>query len=156
MMRWIKVLLTVVLLLPGTAGAVDLEPLEPAELAALLETPRPPLLLDIRGAKTYRAGSLPGALDAGRDPEGFLPQAAKSEVVLLPAADTPDERLQAWAQRLGAKERRLYYLAGGVAAWQEAGHEVERHDQSYTRPGTVPFTIPRGLCEMNTPAKVYD
>lgn len=49
----------------------------------------------------------------------------------------------------------MLILDGGMGAWLAHGGAVEQPGEAYVRPGTVPFTIPRGLCEMNTPAQEY-
>ncbi len=46
-------------------------------------------------------------------------------------------------------------LKGGVPAWQRARLAVEMPEQGLTRPGTVPFIIPRGICENETPIQVF-
>ena len=132
--------------------------IEPMALARLLDSRSPPLLLDVRGREAYLQGSLPGALDAGIDPAGFLPDGRGGEVVLISKAGiTVDSiSLADWLTRLADFNFRVIILKGGFAAWRAAGLPVERHASSFTRPGTVPFVIPRGLCEPGEPAQIYE
>jgi len=127
--------------------------IEPMALARLLDSRMPPLLLDVRGRKAYLQGSVPAALNAGSDPAGFLPDGRGGDVVLISEADVP---LEAWLTRLSDFNFRVKILKGGFTAWQAAGLPVEQHAASYTRPGTVPFVIPRGICEPAEPAQVYE
>ena len=46
-------------------------------------------------------------------------------------------------------------LSFGLDAWRAAALPVEVPQSEFMRPGTVPFVIPRGICEMNEPAEVY-
>jgi hypothetical protein len=72
-------------------------------------------------------------------------------LILAPGVDpTP------WDQRLVGFGYRVRALDGGLAAWRAAGLTVVRPEAGFARPGTVPFVIPRGLCEMNTPADRFD
>lgn len=126
--------------------------LTPGALAEWLAQADPPLVLDVRGTEAYRAGTVPGALDAGRDATGFTPDGRGGAVVLI--ADTNDP-LPGWRACLAAAGHAVYRLQGGMAAWREAGLPLE-FGTRYVRPGTVPFVIPRGLCEMNEPAQVFE
>ena len=121
-------------------------------LNAWLNDQDPPLLLDVRPRAEYLAGTIPGALDAGSDPEGFLPDARGGVAVLLTAESTP---LASWHDRLSGFGYEIHVLQNGIAAWRAAGLPVEVPQAEFVRPGTVPFVIPRGICEMNEPAEVY-
>lgn len=133
--------------------AEDIETIEPLALAVWLDQKNPPLLLDVRGRSAYLEGTLSGALDAGSNPEGFLPDSRGGEVVLI---STPNQALQAWHARLINYGHRVQMLSGGIDNWHAAGLPVERPEKSFTKPGTVPFVIPRGLCELNEPAEIFD
>ena len=137
----------------GPVWSQELHWLSPQALAERLDRREPPLLLDIRGRAAYLDGSLAGAIDAGRDPAGFLPDGRGGEVVLLPGGE---QDLGAWYRRLADYGHRVYLLSGGIEEWRAAGLPVERPEVSFTRPGTVPFVIPRGLCELNEPAEVFE
>jgi len=132
-------------------GAVPM--IAPDQLSTWLDGADPPLLLDVRGRVAYRAGSLPGALDAGADPAGFLPDGRGGDVVLLMEEGAPTEP---WHARLANFGYRVHVLAGGLEAWRAAGLPTSIAEASFVRPGTVPFVIPRGICEMNEPAEVFD
>ncbi|HEB95035.1 MAG TPA: hypothetical protein ENI96_01230 [Sedimenticola thiotaurini] len=127
----------------------------PRQLSRLLHEPVPPLLLDIRGRGAYLAGTLPQALNAGTDPAGFLPDGRGGDVVLISDDSVERERLAAWIRRLTNAHHRVFILQGGVAAWRAAGLPLVQAEQNYVRPGTVPFIIPRGLCEGDEPAQEY-
>lgn len=133
--------------------AEDIEFIEPLALDAWLDQKDSPLILDVRGRSAYLDGSLPGALDAGTDPMGFLPDSRGGDVVIISA---PGQPLQAWYTRLVDYGHRVQVLRGGIDNWRAAELPVERAENSYTKPGTVPFVIPRGLCELNEPAEIFD
>ncbi len=128
--------------------------IEPAELAAALGAPSPPVLLDVRwslggpsGAEQYAAGHLPGAvfvdLDTdlagrpgvrGRHPlpdPGALQQAMRrwgispgAPVVVYDAADSTSAARAWWVLRW-AGHHEVRVLDGGIAAWLRAGHPVD-------------------------------
>lgn len=133
--------------------AGEIRSIEPVTLVAWLEQKDPPLILDIRGRSAYLEGTLSGALDAGTDPAGFLPDGRGGDVVLLPASN---QDLEPWQARLADYGYQVYVLGGEVADWHAAGLLVESPEASFVRPGTVPFVIPRGICELNEPAEVFD
>jgi len=110
-------------------------------------------MLDVRGRTIYREGSIPGALNAGTDPAGFLPDGRGGDVVLILA---PGTLVEPWRARLADYRYRVYLLAGGMSAWRAAGLPEEKPEMSYTKPGSVPFVIPRGLCELNEPSQSFD
>lgn len=132
----------------------DLPRMSPEELAATLETPFPPPILDVRGGAAYAAGSVPGAINAGRQPEGFLPDPRVRRVVLILPPEADAAVAAAWAARLGP-DTEVVILDGGFEGWLARGGTIERPGGPYVRPGTIPFTIPRGLCEMNDPAQEF-
>jgi len=113
------------------------------------------LLLDIRDRASYEQASLPGTVFAGSNPHGYLPDAKGGEVVLVTKARPDLQQLTAWSLRLKDFHFQVYLLGGGVEKWQQQGRPIVRHLQSYVIPGTVPFVIPRGLCEANEPAQEY-
>ena len=144
-------LLALVLAVP--TGGQPMPTLGPEALSAWLVRDAPPLLLDTRGRAVYLAGTLPGALDAGTDPAGYLPDSRGGDAVLIlePGTDPAP-----WITRLAAFGYQTQILAGGLSAWRAAGLPVVSPEASFARPGSHPFVIPRGLCEMNTPADRFD
>ena len=99
------------------------------ELREMMQNNRLQALVDVRSAITQAAtGRIPGALaiDMQRIAEGFDGVPADGEVVLYCAC--PNE---ATAVKVAEKLRKIGYtrirpLQGGIDAWIEAGHEVER------------------------------
>ncbi len=131
------------------------ERIEADELNRRLHSVTPPLVLDIRGRDAYLAGSLPQALNAGTDPAGFLPDGRGGDLVLITPQPLDEAQLQPWVKRLVNAHHRVWVLRGGIDAWRAAGLPLVETEQVYTRPGTVPFVIPRGLCEGAEPAQEY-
>jgi len=150
----LKGTLLVLLLLPLLARGAA-EGIEPHALFRWLEGAEPPLVIDARGRAAYLTATIPGALDAGRDPAGYLPDGRGGPVVLILAENSEPERIAAWVRRLERASHRVYLLTGDMSAWIGAGLPVENPEASFVRPGTVPFIIPRGICEMNEPAEEY-
>ncbi|WP_119731335.1 sulfurtransferase [Thermomonospora amylolytica] len=152
--------------------------IEVDELAALLETPEPPVLLDVRwrlagppGIEDYRKGHLPGAVfvdldrdlaappgPAGRHP---LPDAeafqramraagvsAGRPVVVYDDADSTAAARAWWVLRYFGHEQ-VRVLNGGYRAWTEAGRPVT--DRTPT-PEPGDFTArPGGLPMLDAP-----
>jgi rhodanese-related sulfurtransferase len=144
------------LLSAGALQAVQGERIGVPELARRLQASvDPPLVLDVRGRAAYLAGTIPGALDAGTEPAGFLPDGRGGAVVLVMSYPPDPERLAGWVRRLANAGHVVRLLEGGLPAWRRAGLAVETAHESFVRPGTVPFVIPRGLCEQNEPAQVF-
>ncbi len=115
----------------------------------------PPLVLDVRGKESYQKGSLPGAVNAGRDPLGYLPGNGKEPVVLVVPVAADGRFIEAWRHRLADAGHRVWILDSGFDGWKAVGGTVVVPDVTYTEPGRVPFVIPRGLCERNDPAHIY-
>lgn len=152
---FILLLLAVFLLLGSGDLSARWPGVSPGQLQAWLDTADPPLILDVRGRAAYRAGTLAGALDGGVEPSGFLPDGGGGLVLLLP--DGASEQLvEAWFARLTDAGHQVWILEGGIAGWVEAGGSVEMPQSTYTLPGSVPFLIPRGLCEGGSPSQVFD
>jgi thiosulfate/3-mercaptopyruvate sulfurtransferase len=150
--------LTFLLLLSG-GSAISSQKIEPITAAALitwLDAPDPPLILDVRGSRSYLSGTLPGAFNAGRDPLGYLPDHGSDPVVLLTPETFDSTTIESWHVRLADAGHPVWLLSGGMAAWVDAGGEVEIPETSYAHPGRAPFLIPRGLCERGEPAQVFE
>lgn len=131
--------------------AITVEALERRMMAGDL-----PMVLDVRGSAMHLAGTIPGAIGAGTDPRGFLPDGRPGEAVLLTGPATDAEAAWRWYHRLTGYQLSVTILEGGMDAWAARGLPVEAPSEAFSRPGQVPFTIPRGLCEMNTPAKAFE
>ncbi|MFJ5235063.1 sulfurtransferase [Kitasatospora sp. NPDC088391] len=141
-----------------------------AELAAALDSDRPPVLLDIRwalggppGAEEYAAGHLPGAhyvdLDheladppgpAGRHP---LPDPDRLGAALRRAGVTADRPVVAYDAGPALSAARAWWLLrwaghpdvrvldGGLAAWRAAGHALTTDTPA---PGAGDFKVDPG------------
>ena len=151
----VPVWLAVALFAVAASAGPGWEPISAQELNRRLHSPLPPLLLDIRGREAYLAGTLPQALNAGTDPAGFLPDGRGGDLVLITGQPPERARLAPWIRRLVDAHHRVFLLQGGVPAWRAAGLPLIASEQTYVRPGTVPFIIPRGLCEGDEPAQEY-
>jgi rhodanese-related sulfurtransferase len=114
-----------------------------------------PLVLDVRGPAEYRQGTLPGAVNAGSDPAGFLPPGDGQAIVLVLPQPADPAQLEAWQRRLTSAGHRVHVLAGGLSAWRRAGLAMETPVDSHARPGMVPFVVPRGICEHKEPAQTF-
>jgi rhodanese-related sulfurtransferase len=98
------------------------------ELAACLDSDRPPILAEILGAQSFASGHLPGALNLPL--EGLVDDAAR----LLPdkTADIVVYCSSSTCQNSHIAERKLRSLgyqhvrvfAGGKAAWKDAGRPL--------------------------------
>lgn len=156
-MNHIAGVMFILLAAPVTAGSPAFNTISALQLMAWLDSPDPPLVLDVRGRQAYLKETLPGAFDAGSDPMGYLPDHSRDPVVLLTPEDTLDpERLATWMARLADTGHPVWLLTGGMTAWIEAGGSIVQPDAAYAKPGRVPFLIPRGLCEGGEPAQVFE
>ena len=127
-----------------------------ADLAALLaQDGKTPLVLDIRGLEAHREGTIPGAVHVGTNPAGFLPPVSETPVVLVLPEPYDLAYLNAWTRRLEDAGLSVWWLEGGLPAWRAAGFTVGSPEHDYRKPGTVPFVVPRGLCEMSEPAQEF-
>ncbi len=125
-------------------------------LATWLNNSDPPLVLDVRGRTAYRSGTVPSAVDGGIDPLGFLPGGGGDSIVLLMADKADAAIIDAWFNRLANAGHQVWILENGLSGWVEAGGEVVEPETVYTKPGTVPFVIPKGICEGNEPVQVFE
>lgn len=125
-------------------------------MLAWMDASVPPLVLDVRGRSAYRAATVAGAFDAGIDPSGYLPDDSKDPVVLIIPVDADPVFIEAWFKRLANAGHEVWILEGGMAAWVEAGGQIEKPEVTYTLPGRVPFVIPKGICEHNEPAQIFE
>lgn len=157
MSRWCAPRFTVLVLYlitsTGSAWCQELHRVSPQALVDWMNRVDIPLLLDIRGRAAYLEGTLSGALDVGTDPAGFLPDSRGGDAVLI---STSNQDLEPWQARLVDYGYRVHVLDGEIADWRAGGLPVVSPEESFVRPGTVPFVIPRGICELNEPAEVFD
>ncbi len=115
------------------AAAVDawdgdleaLSHLDVAELAARLASPKPPVVIDVRGLAEWKAGHLPGVPNI---PLGYLTERLADvprdrPVVLHCQGGTRSQIGVSLLQARGYRE--VHNLAGGFAEWQRAGQPVD-------------------------------
>lgn len=113
-------------------------------------------VLDVRDRAAYLSGTVTGAVHAGISPHAYIGDGRGGAVLVIADDDASVEILAAWQDRLMAfGHDPIYFLEGGFLSWTEAEGPVEFPASGFAIPGTLPFVIPRGLCELNTPAKVY-
>lgn len=140
----------------GAVAAGDELPRLSVEAAATaLVSPSPPLLVDVRGRSEAASASIPRAINAGSDPLAFRPDGTGSAVILIVPWPAEPSLVTGWRDRLEAFGYKVSILDGGFPAWKDAKLPIEERSEPQIRPGSLPFTIPRGLCESNTPAKVF-
>lgn len=114
-------------------------------------------VIDIRPKSNYLAGTVPGAISVPADPAGFIADGRGGPVLMVAGADTSPTRLADWRRRLGTFGfSPIHQIEGGFETWVAAGGPIEKPADVYVKPGTFPFIIPRGICELNTPALVYE
>ena len=112
---------------PGPEDTAAAPTLTPATLAELDRTGRP-TVVDTRGAMAYRVGHVPGALNIRDDQldemlaQGMPFPRSRPVVFVCPVGET-SLRFAALAHRAGYD---AYSLAGGIVAWRDAGHPLER------------------------------
>lgn len=137
----------------AAANGQEPEAISVTALAQWLDRGDAPVILDVRGRAAYLNGTIAGAIDAGQDPDGFLPDTGGGDVVLVLPDGVP---VAPWRARLADFGYRVLILEGGMDFWRGQGLPEEKPEVSYTRPGAVPFVIPRGLCELNEPSHSFD
>ncbi|VAW19049.1 hypothetical protein MNBD_ALPHA12-1948 [hydrothermal vent metagenome] len=119
------------------------------------------LLLDMRPRASFFAGTIAGAINIGQLQEILADEAAHHDVankpvIIVTANGMLDDNMKQWVARLCSKDVTTWILQGGILAWREQGFTLENPMDRLTVPGTIPFVIPRGLCEMNAPAQKYN
>ncbi len=150
----VLVVIHLVLLIPLYVSADSLR-ISAERLRVWLDETDPPLVLDVRGRESYQKGTLPGAVSAGRDPLGYLPDDGKEPVILVVPEEADSRFIETWRHRLADAGHEVWLLDSGFDGWKASGGAVVIPDVIYTEPGRVPFVIPRGLCEGNDPAHIY-
>ena len=145
-------------LIPLSLGAAPLLAagmMTPGELKQRISAGDKLLLLDIRSRNLSTAETIPGAMHGGSDPAGFLPDSRGGEVVLIYGSGTSPQELDAWERRLRQANFRVFVLQGGIDGWKASNGALVNNSGSFHKPGSLPFVVPRGLCEPNEPAQVF-
>jgi thiosulfate/3-mercaptopyruvate sulfurtransferase len=118
------------------------------------------LVLDVRSGEDFLVGTIPGAINIGQLQEIIADDAHldvdNKPVLVVNANGLPNESLGKWITRLCNEDVEVWILQGGIQNWRAQGLVLENPMERLTVPGTVPFVIPRGLCEMNAPAQEYN
>lgn len=113
-------------------------------------------VVDVRDRESYLAATVPGAVHAGVTSDGYIGDGRGGPVLMVTESDASASFIQAWRDRLATfGHDPIYVLEGGFSSWVNRGGPIEAPTGMSSPPGTFPFVIPRGLCEMNTPVKVY-
>jgi rhodanese-related sulfurtransferase len=106
----------------------SLPPITEAELFALLQGTRPPLVAEILGPKYFESGHLPGAVNLPLD--GLVEGAARllpdksAEIIVYCASVTCQNSHVAQRKLLSLGYQNVRVFAGGKAAWKDAGREL--------------------------------
>jgi hydroxyacylglutathione hydrolase len=111
---------------PLLTEAAVLEPIVPARVKEIIEAGA--TLLDGRTPREFDGLHVPGSINVTMTRSGVGTRAAwivdaESEVLVTAATDQGPQRMGRLLEAVGFR-RILGYLAGGVAAWQEAGLET--------------------------------
>jgi hypothetical protein len=122
-------------------------------IAAVAEARSDPrvLFVELRGDAAVAAATVEGAMR----PDEIQPNeiSAQCITVFIADAETGAETLAAAAKRFRAAGCELRRLAGDAEAWRVGGLARPKGQR---RPGEVPFVVPRGLCEGEQPAQVFE
>lgn len=106
--------------------------IDPAKLAELLSSSRPPLLLDVRPDRAYTRGHLPGAKNNCVFEVAFLDRLKKAApdlsepVCVYGECGDSHESLMAAEKLSRAGYAEVFELPCGMAGWTAAGQPVER------------------------------
>ena len=98
------------------------------EAKKLIQSKKPPTVLDIRTSFEVKSGVIPGAKTANYYAKDFEEQLAKLDkekpiVVHCRSGGRSKESLPIF-KKLGFKK--VYHLDGGILAWQKAGFPIEK------------------------------
>ena len=105
----------------------ETEQMSPDELHALIRSGAPPLVLDVRTRREYRASHVPGAVHRpfhhllGRDPQ--VP-GSKNLPLVVYCEHGPRAGIAAWGLRRSGFTQ-IVYLQGNMAAWKKRDLPVE-------------------------------
>lgn len=117
------------------------------------------LVLDTRARQDFLAGTIPGAVNTDmlqKKIDGTHEDRQNAYIVVVTKKGRLDSARQAWVKRLCDRDIETRILQGGTDSWQAQGFGLELPEERLTLPGTVPFIIPRGLCEMNEPVQEFN
>ncbi len=163
----IATILFIVLLLAkplaaSASGECGTQEITPAQLDQILVEGQNEdyLLLDVRSQERFFSGTIPGAINIGKLQEILADNTHQDvenrSVVIVSEDGSPDNTVVEWIMQLCERDVDVWILKGGVQDWNAQGLLLENPMERLTTPGTVPFVVPRGLCEMNTPALEYN
>lgn len=161
MLKWSVILATSVMMVLAAFASGFAEQAERRDLQALIamvaENTGDLYVVDIRPKSDYVNGTVPGAISVPTDPTGFIADGRGGPAVLVAGSDASPTRLAEWRRRLEAFGfSPVHHIEGGFGAWVAAGGPIEEPADVYVKPGTLPFVIPRGICELNSPALIYE
>jgi rhodanese-related sulfurtransferase len=126
--------------------------ISPAELAALLESGHPPLMLDVETSDRFAGGHIPGARWM---PRGWLElrvaELAKDPATAIVVTDEDGhDAVLAAATLIEMGYHDVSAVAGGTGAWRKAGRALEQGLTGVMRPpdDVVPAGPDRGYADM--------
>ncbi len=151
---WVVILLGV--LYSGYLLAQGYTEISAAELLSWQQNGKSMMLLDVRGRDAYSKATLSGAINGGLDPKGFLPGSNRAPVVLIIPKSAEKGFTRSWVDRLKNAHLDVYVFSAGINEWVAQGGQVYEPETYYSKPGTVPFRIPKGLCEEGEPAQIFE
>jgi rhodanese-related sulfurtransferase len=114
------------LALAESQGPAEAATITPSELGARRDTGTAPVVIDVRTAKEYAGGHIPGAVNipfdqiADRISEVEAPNGVALYCMVGPRARKGEAAL------LASGYTEVLHIEGGLAAWQAAGYPVER------------------------------
>jgi rhodanese-related sulfurtransferase len=114
------------LALAESQGPAEAATITPSELGARRDTGTAPVVIDVRTAKEYAGGHIPGAVNipfdqiADRISEVEAPNGVALYCMVGPRARKGEAAL------LASGYTEVLHIEGGLAAWQATGYPVER------------------------------
>jgi thiosulfate/3-mercaptopyruvate sulfurtransferase len=117
------------------------------------------LIMDTRSREDFFAGTVPGAINAEALQDivaGIHTDSRGAYVVVVTEDGGLEGAALVWVGQLCDRGIETWVLQGGVSGWLAAGFGLEKPEDRHIVPGTVPFIIPRGLCEMNNPVQEFN
>lgn len=137
MKRCLLFLLPALLALPLVVWASGW--LSPEQALSWMEHQQRLQIVDLRHVDDYHQATMKGAIHVSKDELDAMPPDAKAQLLII--TDTA-VNVVALSEKFAAVKR----IRFDFKTWQQAGLPMVRF---ITKPA---FIIPRGLCEMNTPA----
>jgi rhodanese-related sulfurtransferase len=128
-------IILILLFLPAISGCqryaakfIGIQSIEAADLQKIIRNNAKPLILDIRGNRSYRKGHIPGAIRIDMENiEGYL---EKNQILHQRVIVTVCEN--GWQSQIAAATimahgyRNVYYLIGGTTRWKELGFTLQQ------------------------------